>query len=122
MSSFTTPLDIRCHSVPMKEKPFELLADFEFYYHDKLITAKKGYRTDFGTIPRWLWSLFPPYGPHGKACVTHDIVCDIKGHFGYTAREAAEMFLEGMTILNVIKWRRKAMFRGVRLGGPRWKL
>ena len=120
MSSFTSPLDIRFHSVPLKEKPFELLTDFSFYYGENLITAPKGYRTDFASIPRFFQRLMPPIGTHGKAAVIHDIICDNSIHFGYTYLEAADIFDEGMKVLGVKGWRRKKMVQAVKRFGPRF--
>lgn len=120
MSSFTKPLDIRFHSVPLKDKPFELLSDFEFYWDDDSVVAPKGYRTDFASIPRFFHRIMPPIGIHGKAAVIHDIICDTEGHFGLTHIQAAYWFNEGMKVLGVAKWRRKAMVSAVKRFGPKF--
>lgn len=39
------------------------------------ITVPEGYKTDFGTIPRIVWSILPPWGTYGKATVIHDYLC-----------------------------------------------
>lgn len=36
------------------------------------IIVPKGLITDGGTIPRFLWSLFPPYYKYLPACIVHD--------------------------------------------------
>ena len=120
MSSFTTPLIVKFHSVPLKEKPFELHEDFSFYYGHVLITAPKGYRTDFASIPRFFHRIMPPVGIHGKAAVIHDIICDHSTHMGYTHLQAADIFDEGMKVLGVKKWRRKVMVQAVKRFGPKF--
>ena len=119
MSSFTKPLDLRFHDRPLKEKPFELLEEFEFYYHKILITIPAGYCTDFASIPRFFHRVLNPVGPHGKAAVVHDWLCD-GGDKRFNYIDAANVFDEGMRVLNVKPWKRKTMVRAVKTFGPKF--
>ena len=44
------------------------------FYGSKGITVPFGFVTDFASVPRLLWSLFPPIGRYGYAAVFHDFV------------------------------------------------
>lgn len=119
MSSFTKPLDLRFHDRPLNKKPFELLHEFEFYYKDLLIVVPKGYCTDFASIPRFFHRVLNPVGPHGKAAVVHDWLCD-KEDKTMDYIQAADVFDEGMRVLNVKKWKRRTMVQAVKSFGPRF--
>ncbi len=71
MSSFTTPLLLEY----LDGRQFRLLAGF--VYETRLVPegaiyVQAGFVTDFASIPRGLWNLFPPTGHYGKAAVVHD--------------------------------------------------
>ena len=41
--------------------------------NNKTITIPKGFETDFASIPRFLWSVFPPHWkPYREAAIVHD--------------------------------------------------
>lgn len=40
--------------------------------NDDTFTVPVGFVTDFASVPRLLWLLFPPRGKHTKAAVLHD--------------------------------------------------
>lgn len=50
-----------------------LLDDF-LYYSDLLgtISVVKGFITDFASVPRPLWNVYPPWGKYGCAAIVHD--------------------------------------------------
>ncbi|NEX17633.1 MAG: hypothetical protein C1943_13650 [Halochromatium sp.] len=69
MSSFTDPLILKVHTGTLAERPFELLQEFKYWSHigasaeqPRWIRVPAGYRTDFASIPRWVWPIFPPVG------------------------------------------------------------
>lgn len=85
------------------------------------------FETDFASVPRLLWWLFPRWGRYGNAAVIHDYLYR-GGHFFSVLNEEAEpsypdriyadtIFLEGMVVLGVRKWQRLLIYWGVRLGG-----
>ena len=127
MSTFTTPLYLIVHDVPLKQKPFELTYDFMYYtkigcapFTERLIMVPRGYRTDFASIPRFLWRILPPFGPYGKAAVVHDWLCDESPH-SVDHITAAEIFNEGMTVLGVGRFKRWTMTQAVKRFGPKFE-
>ena len=70
--------------------------------------------TDFASIPRIFWRLFPPTGKYGKAAVLHDY---LYAHNGVTRSEADGVFLEAMEELEVGWLTRHTLHKAVRAGG-----
>lgn len=84
------------------------------------ITVPVGFETDFASVPRAFWSVFPPYGHFTKAAVVHDFLYGTTDH-KLTREEADRVFLEIMTGGRTALWRAYLMYRAVRwFGGPRW--
>jgi hypothetical protein len=80
------------------------------------ICVPKGFVTDFASIPRGLWNLFPCDGRHSPAAVIHDFLYSGT----HTSRFLADaIFREVMTELQVPRWRRDLMYFAVRLFGWR---
>jgi len=104
------------------------MTEFCFYSSRSIggeyIYVADGFITDFASIPRVFWSIMPPVGGgarsrYGKAAVIHDFLY-YKGVF--SRKDCDKMFLEAMEVLQVSKWKRKAMYRAVRwFGGKAWK-
>lgn len=85
-----------------------------------LIHVPAGYVTDFASVPRMFWRVFPPTGRYNRAAIVHDYL--------YTNATACSrffadgLFRELMLHLGVPMWRRVLMFYAVRLGGKSgWK-
>jgi len=76
------------------------------------VCVPEGFVTDFASVPRPLWPIFPPTGIYDRAAVVHDYLCsqDTCGRF-----MADAVFREAMRELGVPWWRRVAMYWGVRL-------
>lgn len=75
---------------------------------------EKGFDTDFASIPRGLWNLFPPDGPYAPAAFIHDWLY----WYQVVPREVADaVFLEGMQALGIGWFTRSTIYRAVRLGG-----
>lgn len=81
---------------------------------DDCVIVPLGYQTDFCSTPRFLWFIIPPDGQYAAASVVHDI-CYQKHLF--SQKKSDEVFLEAMQVLGVSKWKRLAMFYGLRLFG-----
>lgn len=82
------------------------------------VCVPAGFITDFASVPRGLWNLFPPTGPWCEAAVLHDYL--------YGSRECSRfladaLFREAMAKLQVPLWRRVVMYYAVRLFGGRHK-
>jgi len=114
MSSFTQPL-ITKH---LPGRLFEVAVPFEYHVGSfpsiEAISIHRGFVTDLATIPRWLWSLFPPMGNYDQAAVLHDYCYDN----AINSKEwAGRVFLESLQVLGVPKWKRKTMYWFVRQFG-----
>jgi len=116
MSSFTKPFKVIVHNVPLKDKPFEINERFEFYSEENngyTIYIPKGYRTDFATVPRFLWSLVPPVGRWSKATIVHDWLIDNPTEHNLGINQINTVLNESMKELDV-RWRyRQLIFRSV---------
>jgi hypothetical protein len=87
-----------------------------------LITVPVAYITDFASVPRIFWSIFPPYDPYyGAPAIVHDYGYSTKGDFGLglklTRADVDRMFLMAMILQDTERWRRNILYAGVRLGG-----
>lgn len=95
-----------------------LLAPFEYhvgmYPSEQLIAVPIGTITDLATVPRILWSVFPPHGRYAKAAIIHDYLYDRA--IGSKAF-ADSTFREAMEVLGVPRWRRTLMYWAVRWFG-----
>lgn len=90
---------------------------FAFYLSDDnsdVIEVPVGFVTDLATVPRIFWILLPPDGKYAKAAIIHDYMYD---NALRTKKEADKIFLDGMTVLGVPKWKRTIMYWAVRLFG-----
>lgn len=83
------------------------------------IEVPAGFLTDFASVPRLLWWLFPTWGRYGNAAVIHDF-CYWEQTL--SRRRADQVFLEAMKVLGVGWGTRGALYAGVRLFGwlPWW--
>ncbi|EBN8057000.1 DUF1353 domain-containing protein [Salmonella enterica] len=113
MSKFTTPaiLEMLGHYEWRVHEPFAFYLSED---NGDVIEVPAGFITDLATIPRIFWSLMPPDGKYAKAAIIHDYLYD---NALRTKREADRIFLDGMTVLGVPKWKRTIMYWAVRLFG-----
>ena len=109
-----------------------------FRYHigspdsDEIVVVPRGFLTDFASIPRGLWNIFPPAGPYAPAALVHDylytyaeiwqrnpIALDYDRRID--RKYADDAFREVMEVIGVGRIKRNLMYRGVRLfGGKAW--
>lgn len=83
------------------------------------ITVPHGFMTDFASVPRPLWWWLSPWGKHGNAAVIHDYLYWVQLR---SRREADDIFLEAMTVLEVHGFDKRLMYWTVRLfGGFAWR-
>ncbi|EEG2782570.1 DUF1353 domain-containing protein [Salmonella enterica] len=113
MSRFTTPaiLEMLGHYNWRVHEPFA------FYLSDDesdVIEVPAGFITDLATVPRIFWILLPPDGKYAKAAIIHDYLYD---NALRTKKEADLIFLDGMTVLGVPRWKRTVMYHAVRWFG-----
>lgn len=81
---------------------------------DRIIEVPVGFVTDFASVPRLFWRIVPPWGAYSPAAVVHDYL--YQNHL-VSREEADRIFLELMTVLGVLPWKRKTMYWAVRIGG-----
>ena len=67
---------------------------------DEVINVPIGFVTDFASVPRLLWWIFPKWGTYGNAAVIHDyLYWEQSG----SKKKADDIFLEAMGVLKVSK-------------------
>lgn len=79
-----------------------------------LITVPRGFVTDYASVPRGLWNIFPPHGKYSAGAVVHDYL------YRRTLMDRAicdRVFLEAMEVLGVSWFSRRVIYRAVRLFG-----
>lgn len=107
-----------------------LLEDYPVETSIGVVIIPAGFETDFASVPQLFWSIVPPMGKYFIAAVLHDYfyrepgsrtdvvaICD-----RVITREFADyIFLEEMVDLGVSWWKRKIMYKAVRMfGGSSW--
>ena len=124
MSSFTTKLRLEY----LDGREWRVLEDFLYEVGTEgsgiVVTVGAGFETDFASIPRGLWNLFPPTGPYGKAAVVHDCLYRTQALMGQpiTRKRADDIFLEAMGVLHVGRFTKYTVYWAVRFGGGRiWR-
>ncbi|EDJ6834378.1 phage tail protein [Salmonella enterica] len=113
MSKFTPPAILEM----LEHYRWRVYEPFEFYLSDDnsdVIEVPAGFVTDLASVPRIFWTILPPDGKYAKAAIIHDWMYD---NALRTKKEADLIFLDGMTVLGVPKWKRTVMYWAVRLFG-----
>lgn len=83
------------------------------------IVVPAGFKTDYASIPRFFWRVLPPVGKYDRAAVVHDYLYHYNG---VTRKQADDVLLEAMRVLNVPGWQCNAIYAAVRVGGwSPWK-
>jgi len=124
MSSFTKKLYI----TESDKNPgmFRVTRGFSFYLGDKdskrstgmKITVPRNFETNFASVPRILWSIFPPYDPkYGKSACLHDYMYS-KQMFG-SQKVCDSIFLHSMRILGANSLKAWLMYKAVDLFGKK---
>lgn len=105
--------------IPVKGSKTEWIVaqDYIYEYNGRIYTVPKGFKTDLASTPRMLWLTFPPFRRYTGASVIHDFLYSCGYKIGITRKEADLIFLGIMEELGVPAWKRKTMYRAVRLFG-----
>lgn len=129
MSQFTTPftkpLIVKyIGELDKKKTVWEIQESFVYYTNlGDIIEVPVGFVTDFASVPKILWNIFPPTGKYIKAAVIHDYLTSLKGQLPngkiYSKKEVDAIFLEAMTVLKVSKVTRYIVWRAVSLFGDK---
>ena len=115
MSRFTEPLVV----TPLPDgKTWIILSDFGYEIGEEgsgdTVDVPIGTHTDFASIPRLLWAIFPRWGKYGNAAVVHDWLYWSQNR---SRLESDIIFLEGMGVLDVPVWKRHVIYYAVRWFG-----
>ena len=127
MAGFLSPLKLEY----LDGRSWRVTEPFAYHLGDpdgpESVQIPVGFVTDFASVPRLLWSIFPPTGGYGKAAVIHDwlyqrriVTCAISD--GIVPRlvdrgEADAILNEAMGVLGVGRLTRWMIRCGVRVGG-----
>lgn len=100
-------------------KTWRLLGDFRFSTNSRgteseEMTVPEGFQTDFASVPPFLWSIISRWGKHGFGAVIHDW---LYWNQHVTRKEADLIFLEAMEASHVGFFRRRIVYRALRLVG-----
>lgn len=120
MSSFTRPLTV----TKIGKRTWRVERAFRYYigeeYSDEYIDVPKGFVTDFASVPRVFWTIFPPDGSYTMSAVLHDYLYNQKGHIRekvYSRKQCDQIFREAMKVLGVNILTRNTIYRAVRMFG-----
>lgn len=93
---------------------------------DMFVNIPRGFVTDFASIPRGLWNVFPPAtSKFSKAAVVHDLLYKrgyierAKHHVKLSRKECDDILMEAMDVAGCSWLTRHVIYAGVRVGG--WK-
>lgn len=92
----------------------------DVYFRDEGVLVPCGFRTDFASVPKILWSIFPPTGYYQRAALLHDYLYA----YGYKSclprAEADASFMRQMKRDGVGARTRYTLWLAVRLFGRRF--
>lgn len=125
---FTKPLIVRYVGEQNKKAIWEIQESFVYYIgspnSEEYIEVPVGFITDFASIPKSLWNIFPPSGKYIKASVIHDYLTNNKGKVKikekeryFSKKEVDDIFYEAMGVLGVSYIVKKMVYFSVRLFG-----
>lgn len=98
----------------------KIIDPFSVWVDGHLITVAAGWVTDWASVPRFLWRLFPPMGKHTTAAVVHDYLYRFPKEL--SRKESDKVFLHLMKHSGVPLWQRTLMYWAVRLfGSSSWR-
>lgn len=121
MSSFTDELTLTYLPGPNKWRTDR---QFTYFVGTKIsgikIVVPKGFVTDLASVPWPASMLIPKSGRFNQSAVLHDFLYSKRGKVNnreYSRAKCDLIFLEAMQVLGVHWFKRKIMYRAVRLGG-----
>jgi len=98
---------------------WELYQPFTFEYGKMVIIIPIGFKTDFASVPKWLWSFIPSIGTYCEASLKHDFLYTVAA---FKRKDVDKLFLKDMLLIAPKrKGRAYVMYWAVRLfGWIRW--
>lgn len=94
---------------------WRLLVPFRHERPGVRVVVPAGFLTDFASVPRFLWPIFPPTGPWQRAAVVHDWLYTRAADCPRFLADA--LFRDAMQAAGVPAWRRVAAYYAVRCFG-----
>lgn len=112
--TFEDPLEL----IYLDGRNWKVLVGFRFLSSElnREILIPPGFETDFASVPRFFWRLFPPTGRYGKAAVVHDYLYRTPT-FPVSKAQADLVFREGMETLGVDAFTVTVLYNAVRFFG-----
>jgi hypothetical protein len=99
------------------DRRWATLDELTYVAKRRAFTVKRGFQTDFASVPRYFVWLFPASGRYTKAAILHDYLCGEPVDNDEISRgEADGIFRQAMRTLEVAFLRRWLMWAGVRIG------
>ena len=97
---------------------YEVVEPFTFKTAILTVKVPRGFLTDFASVPRFMWLVFPPTGKYNRPATIHDFLYVIQPCSRWTADA---VFREAMIEAGVPFWKRWLIWAAVRVFGPRFK-
>lgn len=94
-----------------------LAEEYIYKINNYEIVVPKGFRTDLASVPLALRVFFPRDGEYTPAAVVHDFLYSKFNKTGINRELADKIFLFIMKELKVAKYKRKMMYKAVRIFG-----
>lgn len=111
-------------SEQLKKDYWVVKKDFIYYLDDtytSYVHVPRGYLTDGASVPRIFWSVIPPWGKYGQACVLHDYLCEYNYYhdglhtFNISRKQVNSIFNEAMKEAKVPTFKRHLINNAVEL-------
>lgn len=110
-AAFLDPLDLEY----IDGRHWRVIKQFRYRTKDDwVITVPTDFVTDFASIPRGLWNIFPPTTSCGQASVVHDWIYTSQP---CTRAKADGVLREAMEVIGAKRLTRWLVYAGVRAGG-----
>lgn len=92
-------------------------------YGHPIFAIPAGYVTDFASVPRAMWSIFPPHGRMTTASIVHDYMYDRKMY--EDTMTDPRLFADRLFVTNCIRdgvpvWQTWVIYSIIRLFGRSW--
>ncbi len=103
--------------VPMRDgRHWRLAEDFERKVRGQRWVVEKGFMTNFASVPRFFWRIFPPWDKYGPASIIHDYIYG-NPVIQVSRKDADTIMYEIMKQDGVSAWKRMLIYYTLRVFG-----
>ena len=88
--------------------------DYDILNTGVVVTVRRGFVTDFASVPRLFWTLLPPWGKYGPPAVVHDF---LYWDQGCSREQADRIMMLAMQESGVGSFRMGLIHAALRIGG-----